>query len=135
MADINRAQCSRKGYRTHLKKILESVDELLANPQPLSKDNIATLRDLHDQLLCKHELITPLDAKILEASQSTKEDEAIEAEILQAEETNVVISRAKAKITHCLSYITARDTTTSPRVPPPPQQVSSRSCKHCYPST
>ena len=115
MADIKRAQCSRRAG-THLKKILASVDEELANPQPLSEDNTATLRDLHDQLIRKHELITPLDAKILEATK----DEAIEAEILQAEETNAAISRAKAKITHCLSSITARDTTTSPCAPPPP---------------
>ena len=45
-----------------------SVHELLAKPPPLSEDNIATLRDLHEQLQRKHELITPLDAKILEAT-------------------------------------------------------------------
>ena len=95
----------------------EDIGERRRSPQPLSEDNTATLRDPHDQLLRKHEIITPLDAKILEA---TEEDEAIEAEILQAEETNAVISRAKAKITHRLSSITARDTTTSPRAPPSP---------------
>ena len=111
MAELKRALCSRRGYRTHLKKILASVDELLVQPQPLSEDNITTLRDLHEQLQCKHELITSLDAKILEV---TTEDDAIETEVLQAEETNTLISTAKAKISHCLSSISARDTTTAP---------------------
>lgn len=116
MADIKRAQCSRRGYRTHLKKILTSVDELLTQPPPLSEDNIATLRDLHEQLQRKQDLITPLDAKILEA---TVEDDAIETEVLQAEETNTEISTAKAKISRRLSSISARDTTTPPRGPLP----------------
>ena len=121
---VNLSKISKLGWNAYLKKILESVDEVLVNPQPLSEDNTATLRDLHDQILCKHELIT---TKILEA---TKEDGTIEAKILQAEETNAVISRAKAKIIHHLSSITARDTTTSPRAPPP-----SRSSNYYYQST
>ena len=115
MADIKRAQCSRRGYRAHLKKILASVDELLTNPQPLSEDNVATLRDLHEQLGRKHDLITPLDTKILEA---TEDEDAIEAEVLQAEETNTAISTAKAKIAHRLSAITVQSSGPSP--PPPP---------------
>ena len=111
MAELKRALCSRRGYRTHLKKILASVDELLEQPQPLSEDNIATLRDLHEQLQRKHELITPLDAKILEAM---TEDSTIETEVLQAEETNTSISTAKAKISHRLCSISARDTTNRP---------------------
>ena len=94
--------------------MLASVDELLAQPQPLSKDNIATLRDLHKQLQRKHELITPLDANILEA---ITEDDAVETEVLQAEETNTSISTAKAKISHHLSSIAARNTATAPRTP------------------
>ena len=104
MADIKQAQCSQRGYKTHLKKILASADELLTTPQPLSEDNIATLRDLHEQLQHKHKLITPMDAKILEAM---VEDDANETEVLQAEETNTAISIAKAKISHHLSSISA----------------------------
>ena len=114
MADIKPALSSRRGYKTHLKKILASGDELLAKPQLLSKDNIATLRDLCEQLQCKHELIAPLDAKILEA---TVEDNAIETEVLQVEETNTTISTAKAKISHRLSSISARDAVTPPYAP------------------
>ena len=114
MVGIKLALCSCRGYRIHLKKILASADELLAKPPPLSEDNIATLRDLHEQLQCKHELITPLEAKILEA---TVEDKAIETEVLQAEETNTPIPTAKAKISHRLSSISERDTATPPVAP------------------
>ena len=88
-----------------------SVDELLAQPLPLSECNIATLRDLHDQLQHKHKLITPLDINMLEA---IVEDDVIETEVLQAERINTSISTAKVKISHRLSYISARDTTTPP---------------------
>ena len=109
MVELKRAQCSQQGYRMYLKRILASADEILANPSPLSEESIATLRDLHDQIQRKHDLITPLDARILKA---TVEDEAIESEVLQAEETNIAISTAKAKISHRLSSIPTRATTT-----------------------
>ena len=92
MADIKRAQCS---HRTHLNKLLVSVNELLDSPDALSEDNIATLKDYYDQFQRKEELITALDAKILEA---TVEEDAIQAEVLQTEEINAMISIAKTKI-------------------------------------
>ena len=61
---------------------------------------MATLRDLHEQLQRKHDLITALDAKILEALNN---DDEIEAEILQTEEIASLISTAKAKISHRLT--------------------------------
>ena len=57
------------------------------------------MKDLHEQLQRKQELISGLDAKILEA---TTDEEEIEAEVLQTEEINSSISTAKAKITQRL---------------------------------
>ena len=111
MADIKRAQCSRRGYRSHLNKLLASVNDLLASPDALSEDNKATLTDFYEQLQRKEELIAPLDAKILEA---TVEDDAIEAEILQTEEINTTISTAKAKIKNRLRSVTVRETPAPP---------------------
>ena len=82
-------------------KLLQSLAETLDNAQ-LSEDNIATLKDLHEQLQRKKELLSGLDAKILEA---TTNDDDVEAEILQTEETHSLISTAKVKITHCLTSI------------------------------
>ena len=110
MAELKRAQCSRRGYRTHLKKLLQSADELLINPQPLSEINVASLRDLHEQFRRKQDMISALDTKILEAIEN---DEEIEAEVLQAEEVASSISTVKAKITSRLSSIAPSSETTS----------------------
>ena len=68
MAEVKRAISSRRGYRTHLKKLLQSVEECLSTTtSPLTTDQIATLRDLHEQLTRKDSLIAALDTKILEA--------------------------------------------------------------------
>ena len=66
--DIKRAQCSRRGYRTHLNKLLVSVNELLHSPDALCEDKIA--KDYYDQLQRKERLITALEAKIKSRVQS-----------------------------------------------------------------
>ena len=90
---------SRRGFRVHLTKLLQSLPEILIYAQELTDDNVATLKDLHEQLQRRQELISGLDAKILEA---TKAEEEIEAEVLQTEEINSSTSTAKAKITQRL---------------------------------
>jgi len=114
MVELKRAQCSRRGYLTHLKKLLQSVGELLSTTEPLSDDNVVTLRDLLEQLQRKQDLIAELDGKILEAT----EEEDIEAEVLQAKETNSTILTAKARITSRLKSVASVETTSTP--PPPP---------------
>ena len=99
MAEIKKALSSRRGYRAHLKKLLQNIDELLRSEQPLTECDTIALRDMHEQLQRKEGLISALDAKILE---SIDNDEEIEAEVLQAENTISLITTAKAKITHRL---------------------------------
>ncbi|XP_065900135.1 uncharacterized protein [Dysidea avara] len=99
MAELKRLVSSRRGFRAHLTKLLQSLPEILINAQDLTDDSVATLKDLHEQLQRKQELISGLDAKILEA---TTDEEEIEAEVLQTEEINSSISTAKAKITQRL---------------------------------
>ena len=119
MTELKRAISSRRGYRAHLTKLLQSVDECLSTTTPLTADQIATLRDLHEQLNRKNSLIAALDTKILEA---LDKDEEIETEILQAEEIASSISTTKAKITHRLASAEAATTRhdTSPATHPPP---------------
>ena len=123
MAEVKRAISSRRGYRAHLKKLLQSVDECLAatTTTALTIDQIVSLRDLHEQLSRKDSLISALDAKILEAMDN---DEEIETEILQTEEIASSISTAKAKITHYLTptvpevLATRREDSSSTHPPP-----------------
>jgi len=129
MAELKRAQSSRKGYRAHLKKLLQSADELFEATQPLSEDKVAALKDLYEQLQRKHEVISALDAKILDAIEG---DEQIEAEVLQTEDIASSISTTKAKITHRLRSISSSHGTTS-RVhssPPTPAVTVERLTQH-----
>ena len=80
MAKLKRLVSSRRGFRAHLTRLLQSLPEILIDAQELTDDNVATLKDLHEQLQRKQELISGLDAKILEA---TTDEEEIEAEVLQ----------------------------------------------------
>ena len=93
MAELKKLISTRRGYRAHLTILLQSVTEILNNAQPVSEDNIATMRDLHEQLQRKQELISGLDAKILKATN----EEEIETEILHTEEISSSISAAKRR--------------------------------------
>jgi len=84
MAEIKKAISSRRGYRTHLTKLLQNVEELLRPEQPLTEGDSITLQDTLDQLQRKESLIAVLDAKILEL---LVDNEEVEAEVLQAEES------------------------------------------------
>ena len=64
MAEIKRATSSRRGYRAHLTKLLQSVDECLSVTMPFTADQTATLKDLHEQLECKKTLIATLDKQL-----------------------------------------------------------------------
>ena len=100
----------------YLKKLLRSAEELLSTAEPLSNNNVVTLRDLHEQLQRKQDLITTLNLRILEASEG---DDEIEAEVLQSEETTSTISAMKARIISCWNP-TAISRTTSHATSPPP---------------
>jgi len=96
MAELKRHISSRRGFRAHLTRLFQTLTETLSEAHPpLSEDQIATLKDLHDQFERKQELISSLDAKILEG---ITDDTEIEAEILQTEEISSSISNAKAKV-------------------------------------
>jgi len=50
MAELKRHISSRRGFRAHLTKLLQTLNETLSEVHsPLSEDQIATLKDLHDQ--------------------------------------------------------------------------------------
>jgi len=93
-------------------KLLQNLTETLNTAQLLNPDYIATLKDFHEQLQRKQELISGLDAKILE---TVTDDEEIEAEVLQTEEINSSISSAKAKITERLKTTVITEVSTAVR--------------------
>ena len=99
MAELKRLVSSRKGYRAHLTKLLQTLTDTLNEAHPFNEDAITTSKHLYEQLERKRELISNLDANILEG---ISDDSELEAEILQTEEINSLVSNAKAKITQRL---------------------------------
>ena len=96
-------------------KLLQSVDECLSVTTPLTADQKATLKDLHEQLECKKTLIAILDKQILESLDDDDDDEIeseIESEIKKTEEIASTISTAKAKIIHWLTTSSAEASVT-----------------------
>ena len=112
MVELKKVISTRRGFRAHLTKMLQTLTELLDSEQPLNEDNLTALKDLRKQLQRKEELISGLDARILKGITS---DDDIEVEILQTEEINSSISTAKAKISRRLSSTTS--TKVNPRRP------------------
>ena len=89
MAELQRLVSSRRRYRAHLTKLLQTLTDTLNEAHPLNDDAIATLKHLYEQLERKRELISKLDVKILEG---ISDDCELEAEILQTEEINSLVS-------------------------------------------
>ena len=64
MAELKKLISMRRGYRAHLTILLQSLNKILNNEQHLSEDNGTTMRDLHEQLQQKHELISGLEISV-----------------------------------------------------------------------
>jgi len=88
---------------------------------PLTADQTATLRDLHEQLDRKKTVIATLNTKILD------DDNEIETEIVQTEEIASTISTAKAKniqwLTPSSAEVSTTDKTSHPPATPPEHPV------------
>ena len=69
------------------------------------------LKNIHDQLERKEEVISGLDTKILQNIIDDDDDDDIEMEILQSEEINSSILTVRAKILCCLSPTTSTEIT------------------------
>ena len=108
MAEHKKLVSTRQGFRAHLTKMLQNLDEHLNKQEPLSKEDSATLKDIYDQLEWKEEVISRLDAKILKGITN---DDDIEKEIVETEEIHSSISTARAKILCHLSPTTSTEST------------------------
>jgi len=124
MTELKKLILSWWGFRIHLTKLLQNLTDTLETTQPLSEDNIVSLKDLFEQLQQKEELLSGPDGRKLEA---TTNDDEIVVETLQIEEIKSSILSAKAKITHHLSSVSSTGGTPwKPQVhtpPPPPTGV------------
>ena len=121
MEELKRLRSSRRGYRSHLSKILASVAEILEGDPtaPLKELDAVLLSNTLEQLQRKKEILRDLDEKI--AARITEEGE-LESEIYEAEEQEASLLDKIAKVKFFLRPrrpLTADIPPVPPSVPPP----------------
>ena len=98
--EIARLQASRRGHKSHLKKVLNKANELL-KVEPSKADEIAltTLKTTLEQLTRKQQLVRELDEKI---SAKITDPKQLETEIYESEELSCDLEE---KLNHIRKYI------------------------------
>ena len=86
MEKLTRLQASRKGYKSHVSRINNKIDELLSNE--CDEFSIAYLTTTVEQLNRKKETLLQVDVRISELIESPED---IESAIFKAEETKDAI--------------------------------------------
>ena len=98
MDELKRLRSSRRGYRTHLKRIIAKVSETLEEERDSPAD-IACLTDLREQLQRKRDILTKLDSSVIE---HVDEEGELEAEVCETEEIQASISENISQISRFL---------------------------------
>ena len=100
MEGIKRHRLSRRGYRSHLTRILNATSAIIEKePSELTESDFASLTDWQRQLDRKKDILADVDVKIIAL---IVDDEELEEEILEAEGTQETISQQAAQIDRVL---------------------------------
>ena len=94
MDELKKLLCSRRGHKSHLSKILLSVDTILdrltASPNATLEDSDTILLSEHcKQLRLKADTFTDLDEKII---QRTDDEEKLEAAVFESADLQAMLS-------------------------------------------
>ena len=124
MEELKHLVSSRRGFRTHLKKLISKVQEINEqhSDDPSLELDPVDLADLRDQLKRKRDILADLDKKILPLLTS---EEEVEREVVDSEEYNSTISTSLARITRLLEVCTTKSPPTVHPLPPPPSTATS----------
>jgi len=100
MEDVQHHRSSRKGYRSHLTKLIATADELMnTNTDKVSEETkiktATSLDSLIHQLSRKEKLLADLDAKILPLIDDESE---LETEVFETEEIQCKIAETVGKL-------------------------------------
>ena len=99
MEELQRHRSSRKGYRSHLTRLITNANELMAtSTEGLPGENVkmtTALDSLVGQLNRKENLLADLDAKIL---QLVNDEGELETEVFEAEEIQSKIAETVSNI-------------------------------------
>ena len=121
MEELRRFKASRKGYRTHVTRTLGKVTAVTESTEPITADQIVTLKTWLDQIEQKRAVLEDLDSKIANA---IEEEDELTGEICEVEEYKIVLLE---RIALLKSFIASHESSvpSSPFSPAPQQLVSS----------
>ena len=94
MDELKRPRSSQRGYRTHLRWLTTRVTEVLEQDNHSSAD-ITGLKDPHEQLQHKKNILIPLDGSVVGLIEG---EEELEAEVCEAEDIQALISENISQI-------------------------------------
>ena len=87
MEELRRYKASRKGYRTHVMRTLSKVTAVTESTEPITTDQIVTLKTWLDQIEQKRAVLEDLDSRIANA---IVEENDLTEEICKVEEYKIV---------------------------------------------
>ena len=100
MDALKRHRLSRRGYRSHLTRIIAATkDNIERDPSELTESDYTSLVDWQKQLDRKKEILTDIDAKIIGL---IEEEGELESEVLETEEIQETISQQAAQVDRVL---------------------------------
>ena len=100
MEALKRHCSSRRGYRSHLTRIIAATKDIIErDPSELTESDYISLADWQKQLDRKKEILTDVDAKIIGL---IEEEGELESEVVETEEIKETISQQAAQVDRVL---------------------------------
>ena len=103
MDELQRKKISRKGYRSHLTRLMNKVDPIIESEERLSKKQIAILNSSIEQFNKRGALLRDIDKEIVATIQ---EDNELEVEIIENTAIQEAISDKISLIKSILDSVT-----------------------------
>ena len=102
MDQLRKWQCSRRGHRSHLTKLLNNIDKILSKllAEALTNSDVASLEDYLKQLKQKATVFADIDRNILD---NIDDEEEFEATVLDSEELQTTLSQKISLLTYQLT--------------------------------
>ena len=88
MEELRRFKASCKDYRTHVTRTLGKVTAVTESTEPITADQIFTLKTWLDQIEQKRAVLEDLDSKIANA---IEEEDKLTGEICKVEEYKIIL--------------------------------------------
>ena len=119
--EVSHLRVSRRAHHAHITHVFGKITEILDSEEAPNERNTATLQMALEQIELKKATLLDLDTKILQTIED--DEEALETEILEAEDVTFNVAEKIAIIKSVLARpkpLNAQAPPFQPQVPPPP---------------